>query len=522
MTKEPQTSISSRNGAATSIESSPSATDTSEWESRMAKLVGLEEEPTPLNSQTQETQQTNADKQPTDPNSARTKQALSANPFAKAGLVGATTLAVVMFAGVVLSQIMSGGGKPQVKKNVTIKPRSQPEAPPRLQQLETEVETLKTKLALEKQAEAVKTAQQQLRRIKPKSEAPNKPSPPKAPTPVKNISPPQVITRVVQEPQPIEAPQIQPAPPPAPPPEPDPIQEWQRLAKLGSYGRVTQDISKQSTSKIPSPPKKPSTLLNKPKPELKQKPSPPIASQRRQRNGKSTFIGSSAKAVVATAIFGESTKLPGKNNRNLPNRKSNIRPNSKPNVQPNSKQDDNVFVVRLREPLKTRKGEIVVPKGSEIITKISSISQSGLVELNVTKVLLKQKDGLIERSVTPNALKIRGSKGKPLIASNYTGKNSSIARMDAELFVLGGLGKASELINNSDSTTTTTSTSTVVTTDDDTNILAGFLEGGMDTVVPQMTRRNQQKISQMMRKNNVWFIKAGEKVEVYVNKEIQF
>lgn len=524
MTQKHQTSVSSRNGAVTSTDNSPSATDISEWESRIAKLVGLEEDITPSNSQIQKISQTQekqeiqeitADKQTTDPNSVRTKQSLSANPFAKATLVGATTLAAVVVAGAFLSQIMGGGGKQQAKRNVTIPTPSQPETPNRLEQLETEVDTLKTKLALAKQAETVKAAQQKLRNIKPK------PSLSQAPKTVKNISPPEVITRVVREPQPVPPPQIQTAPPAPPQPElppapvkPDPMEKWQKLATLGSYGMVTEDISKQNTVKTASAStKKVESPLGRSKSGLKQKPNVSIASRRRQQNGKSTVIGSSAEAVIATGIFGETTKS---------QRRSRSRSNKN---NSDSNKDNNVFVVLLEEALKSRDGEVVVPAGSEILTQVSSISDKGLVRLNVTKVLLKGKDKneVIERNITPNALTIRAPEGKPLIASSYPNNSSSVARRDAAIFGLGGLGRAAQLFNRTQTRIVRDEGAVFSeTNNDDPNIAAGILEGGMRSLVPQITRRNQQAISRMSRKSDIWFLKAGKEVEVYVNQEVQF
>ena len=402
---------------------------------------------------------------------------------------------------------MGGGGKQQAKKNPITQPPAQPKAPPRLEQLETQVETLKTKLALAKQAEAVKTAQQELRNTKPKPKVAEKPSPPRTPAPVKNVSPPEVITRVIREPQPVPQPQTQPPPPPpppAPPEKPDPMQEWQRLARLGSYGMVTQDISKQDTI-ASAPAKKVEPPLNKPGSELR--PKPRITSQRRPRNTKSTVVGSSAEAVIATAVFGETTKSQRKTNKK----------------DGDSKQNDNVFVIRLEEPLKARDGEVVVPRGSEIFTKVGSIADNGLVELNVTKVLLRGENGLIERNVTPNALAIRAPKGKPLIAKNYSNKGSSIARRDAASFVLGGVGRTAQLFNRTQTRIVREDGETFSeTNNDDPNIAAGILEGGIRNVVPQINRRNQQAISQLRRKTNVWLLEQGKEVEVYVNQEIQF
>ncbi|KST62555.1 TrbI/VirB10 family protein [Mastigocoleus testarum] len=521
------TPVSSRNSTVTDIDNSPSSTDISEWESRIAKLVGLEEEVTSPSSQIKETSLTEAisenqrievSKETPDPNSVRTKQSLSANPFAKAGLVGASTLVAVLFAGGFLSQIMGGGGKQQVKKNVTVQP-PQVKTPNRLEQLETEVDTLKTKLALAKQAEAVKNAQQQLRRNKPKPEVVNKPSPPKPPKPTQNISPPEVITRVIREPRPVEINQTQPALPEPPPPQPvatpdptpdpDPMQKWQKLAKLGSYGMVTQDISKQNTVKTASAPKrKVEPLVSRPKSKVTPKPS----TSRRSGSGKRTVVGSSAEAVIATAIFGETTKSRGR---------SRSRSRSSGNSD-NSSTDNNVFVVRLEEPLKARDGEVIVPAGSEILTQVSSISDRGLMRLNVTKLLVKDKDELIEKSLSPNALTIRAPEGKPLMAKSYPNKGSSIAGRDALTFGLGGLGRAAQLFNRTETRIVRDEGAVFSeTNNNDPNITAGILEGGMRSLVPQVTRRNQQAISRINRKSDIWFLKAGKEVEVYVNQEVR-
>lgn len=510
------TSVSSRNSTVTDIENSPSTTDISEWESRIAKLVGLEEEVTSPSSQIKETSLTEGisenqpievSKETPDPNSVRTKQPLSANPFAKAGLVGASTLVAVLFAGGFLSQIMGGGGKQPVKRNVTVQP-PQVKTPNRLEQLETEVDTLKTKLALAKQSEAVKNAQQQLRRSKPKPEVVNKPSPP--PKPTQNISPPEVITRIIREPRPVEINQTQPALPEPPPPQPeatpDPMEKWQKLAKLGSYGMVTQDISKQNTVKTASAPKrKVEPLVSRPKSTVTPKPS----TSRRSGSGKLTVVGSSAQAVIATAIFGETTKSRGRS-RNRSSRNND-----------SSSTDNNVFVVRLEEPLKARDGEVVVPAGSEILTQVSSISDRGLMRLNVTKLLVKDRDELIERSLPPNALTIRAPEGKPLMAKSYPNKGSSIAGRDALTFGLGGLGRAAQLFNRTETRIVRDEGAVFSeTNNNDPNITAGILEGGMRSLVPQVTRRNQQAISRMSRKSDIWFLKAGKEVEVYVNQEV--
>ncbi|NJO29956.1 MAG: TrbI/VirB10 family protein [Richelia sp. SL_2_1] len=99
-----------------------------------------------------------------------------------------------------------------------------------------------------------------------------------------------------------------------------------------------------------------------------------------------------------------------------------------------------------------------------------------------------------------------------------------MALMDAELFALGGLGKAAEIINRTESQVVTGENGTVAVTNVNRNpsTAAAILEGGMKTVIPQITRRNQRAMSEMSRKTNIWFLPPGKEVEIFVNQETQF
>lgn len=78
-------------------------------------------------------------------------------------MVGTTTFALVLVAGAFLSQMMNSTSQKPRKANVILPKTPKTTTETRLQLLEGEVETLKTKLALAEQAQAVKLAQQQLR-----------------------------------------------------------------------------------------------------------------------------------------------------------------------------------------------------------------------------------------------------------------------------------------------------------------------------------------------------------------------
>jgi hypothetical protein len=509
----------------------------SDWELRMAKLVGFEQESPATETQTEVGEDTANLPQLSSPSpepEVSTKQSLSSNPFAKLAFVGTATFALVLVAGAFLSQLMSATNQKPKKTNIVAQKAPQTSTETRLQQLEGELETLKTKLALAEQAQAVKLAQQQLRVGKVKSPQPTsgvetarnnrlRIALQRTPTPTKTVyMPPRVVTRVVTVPQTppkstsplpvVPTPETQPTVQFTPQHTPDPLQEWARLSKLGSYGQVLATATPNNTPtnaniNRPTPlavnnPKVPPKINNSQSEDNTSEPSTSVVSQAQTKSPKSVRVGTSVKAVLATAVFGETTRAT--NNRNN---------------QDNSPK--NVFVVRLQEPLKSIDGEVVLPAKTEFLTEVSSISEQGLVQLNVIKLVRENNGNLTEQSLPQNAILIRASAGKPLVANQYK-RGTSTAMIDASQFVLGGIGKAAELFNRTESQVTTTATGTVVTNSNPRrNLLAGILEGGVRTVVPQITQRNQQAISQAMQRTNIWFLPAGKEVEIYINQTMQ-
>ncbi|MEH1932094.1 hypothetical protein [Nostoc sp.] len=510
-----------------------------DWESQMSRLVGFEEEsstdiPGSENSVT-------AQEFLSQPQQVQTKEAFSSNPFAKLALVGAATLLIVLVGGVFLSKLMSTSSQ-KPKNIVSPEARSQPTNESSSQQLGSEVDSLKTKLALTEQAQLVKAAQQQLRIAKSTPPvALQQPSvssrdiPKVIPTPAPTVYVPRTVTveRIVKVPasQPSPSPQLPVVKPNAqpvvnitPPSPPSPLEEWTRLAKLGSYGQVNA-----TNQAIAAAPEIPNTPAQEQKPNPNPDQTTPVVSQAQPQGQKTVPVGTSAKAVLATAIFGESTKSNGGNEGN---------------------EQKNVFVIRLQEPLKSTDGAIAVPANTEFLAEVGSLSDQGLLQMNVVKFISKNDGNLTERSLPNNAFIIRGTQGKPLIANKFPSQSSSIASMDAGLFVLGGISKAAELVNlpdtrfvplttssttpNSTTTdgsttgsttgstptgsTTTSSTTITTVTEPRRNLAAGVLEGGLNSVVPQIAQRNQQAIAQMSQQNGVWFLPAGTNVEIYVNQ----
>jgi hypothetical protein len=534
---------------------SPPELDTLDWESRMARLVGLVEESSEANTDEAVEESTPALEPLSDPQEVRTKESLSSNPFAKLGLVGAGTLGIVLVAGVFLSQLMNTGKQQPKKNNVSM--RSQPISDSRPQQLQSELETLKTKLALTEQAEAVKAAQQKLRLQKPTPVAArpvSQPQPPtsvnrvripveRIPTPVRTVYVPRVVTvervvkvpsippktipqkpansQILPSPLPIVAANTQPIVTVTPKPTPDPLQEWAKLAKLGSYGMVTMtgnSVQAATPTPTPTPPVNNTRLATNTKPDDEPEEEPtPAASQTKQQTPKSVVVGTRAKAVFATAVFGETTRSTNSNKKD--------------------ESGKDVFVVRLKEPLKSVDGAIALPAKTEFLAQVRSISDQGFLQMDVVKVIVPtNNNNFTEKSLPANAITVRATQGKPLIASQYSNQGGSVAGLtDVGVFALNGVGKAAEIFNRPDTriqcvpNTTVTSGTSVTnnncfqTTDTRRNILAGVLEGGATNIAQQVSQRNQQNISKRQsQRTNVWFMPAGKEIEIYVNQTTQF
>ncbi|QIR41653.1 TrbI/VirB10 family protein [Tolypothrix sp. PCC 7910] len=512
---------------------SPLEVHSDEWELRIAHLVGFEEESASVDI---EAVSEAAESQPSlpEPSEVKTEQSLSSNPFAKLGVVSTATLAIVLVAGTFLSQLMGSNQKP--KKNIIVSPEMQPTTTKDSisEDLAAEVETLKTKLALTEQADAIKLAQQKLRSGKlisttqlanQRNSQPDTfpdrrtvlPIIPTPPLPPSAVNAPRVVTveRIVRPPYPQQTPfplpsllpqpiATNPTPQPiinvTPSPTPNPLQEWAKLAKLGSYGQVAVNSTPNvnTTTAINQGNEQVPPQTNNPQSEQTPRQQTSVVSQVAPQSPKSIAIGSSAKAVLATAVFGETSKSSNSDNKN-------------------------VFVVRLKEPLKAVDGAIAIPANTELLAEIGSLSEQGLLQLKVVKIIAKENGNLTERSLPENAMMVRASQGRPLIANQFPNRGSSILGMDIGLFVLGGLGKAAELTNRTESQVVTTNAGgTIISnTNPQRNIWAGVLEGGMNTVVPQITQRNQQAIAQMSQRSNVWFLPAGTAVEIYVNQLMQ-
>ncbi len=192
-------------------------------------------------------------------------------------------------------------------------------------------------------------------------------------------------------------------------------------------------------------------------------------------------------------------------------------------VATKSDRESEKFIIQLAESLTDEQGFVTLPVGTAIVAQVVDIPKSGLAQLEATQIVI---DGQ-EYVLPAGAISIRGTKGQPLIASKWGNKGGAIASHDATTFLFGSLAKVGEVINRPDveSSTSTSgsgfSTSTT-TRSSSPNLLGAVLEGGFAPLTKQILQRNERDLQKMLQRSDVWYVRAGTNVQVFVNQSFEF
>ena len=111
----------------------------------------------------------------------------------------------------------------------------------------------------------------------------------------------------------------------------------------------------------------------------------------------------------------------------------------------------------------------------------------------------------------------------PIMAQNYHHSRGRIRGLNAQIALMGALGKVGELLNRPSSATTTSTPyiSSTSVSNGDTNILGGLLEGGFNSLEQQVSQQNQQEIQDILSRPNVWYVPAGDGLQIFINSSFQ-
>ncbi|WP_416671446.1 hypothetical protein [Egbenema bharatensis] len=485
-------------------------------------------------------------------------------PLPKFALVG--TILFPVF-GIVCWFVLGGGNRsPQVEApvlNTAIAP-SQTTESEEVARLQEENAKLKARMALDDQVEIEQQLRQSNTQMQPPEVETQEKSPVEpevTPMPARTESPPRQV--VYNSP----SPQIQTTPAPvtrptsvarsaAPTQLVDPMQQWQRLAQLGSYGSIrpegittvefssAQQGASQSvpglstlvsaTSSVPIARIAPTSAVQLPSsgrvPQTRERENPPDntlnveqrfpdevsqdASAMQARN----LLSQTSLSVLedAEAIILEGSSIP----------QSLIAGTRSPGVLltpivVDESEGQTQFAVILSESLIDSRGATAFPGGTQFLVQVDHISETGQVHLSATTATWDVNGHQQELILPTGVIQVRGEAGEPLMAKHYEDRGDEIAAMDAGQFLLGAIGRAAELYTRSETRIQTRGSSTVVTENNpEPNILAGLIEGGTNAILGTIQERNRRAVERLEELPNGRFVEAGTPVEIFVNQSL--
>ncbi|MCH2232526.1 MAG: hypothetical protein MK105_19470 [Crocinitomicaceae bacterium] len=308
----------------------------------------------------------------------------------------------------------------------------------------------------------------------------------------------------------------------------DPLQQWQTLAQIGSYGggessksteagavneaETTNQVALTNHSTVPShntssiiPRTQPIPGTNHSVTRVSTNPTrvaqninqnSHVSEEERFLLGNTTSqqiaIGQRATAVLESSLISES----------------------------NGGQSDFVerFVVTLSTPLNNEQGAVILPTGTPMLVAVRSVHDSGKVTAVVESVV---KDGQ-EITLPSGAMFLRDAGGNPLMASLMESGQRERMEANATTFVMGALSKTGELLNRGETSTFISGGNFSQTQQfNEPNYIGGLLEGGFTPLAERMNQQHENRLSTLDNRTPLWIVEQGTTVEVFVNQTIQ-
>lgn len=498
-----------------------------------------------------------------DLSTTKTKRRLHENPLAKLGLISGV-MGVLFFGIGYFLVSTSGFGQRQSAKVSEPAPAEEtlsPEAAA-LADRERELGELKTANALGNQSQALEYQQRQESTLsaRPRSAQPSEESEPSGSQPDSSSTPaspsPPTVRSVSQVQQRPVRPPVRPAQPVQPasslaaptarPVEPSNISEasaidsqarWAELAALGSYGNIDYqsaatlgielEAEEFDTESAMTASYEPVAVFvsNKSVEDISQSEdasdkeeslteAPPAVSEATQlsdaqqmRSDIDALLG--VREVVSDAAFNEPYRV-------FPGERTSGRLLT-PVVYSEDAGVSQEVVLELAGDLMAG-DQVALSVGTQVVASVNSVDASGLVTLQVESVVLPADSAYTDISLNPSSLQIRGADGEPLIASAYRGDEREMRDLELDAALIGALGGIGRVLTQPDSESTAIGPggSISTTNNGNPNILGGILDGAAQAVIAPRQERLRQEASEISQRPNVWYVPAGQEIEVLV------
>ena len=291
----------------------------------------------------------------------------------------------------------------------------------------------------------------------------------------------------------------------APPVDPyadlSPVERWQAIASMGSFGRATPSARSATVASVPvaapsvpvapQAPARPASSSN----SLSQIRSASSTPGMRSASLADVLVGTTANGSMTTAVV-----LSGDNSEA-------VNPTA-----PNAIK----YLVTLTSPIKDATGAVALPAGATLVSVVSGFSaQTGTMQLMVKGVLYNNK----EYMAPDGAILIRDSDGASLRASRTGGSNPIVTAVLPSL--LQGAASAAGTLTQNQGTTVTNGSVTTTSSSGSPNIGAGFIQGASQSLAQQIAQATQSANSSAQGRTQSWKLSEGKAVQIFVNSTFQ-
>ncbi|MBE9180220.1 hypothetical protein IQ268_16780 [Oculatella sp. LEGE 06141] len=530
-----------------------------------------------------------------DPHQNATPKKLSGSPWAKVTMVGAGLFVIFGTAGLMVSRIMTEGGKVDLQTFDPGAPSPSPSPSPSSSPVDKDGKTvgeLKGELALSQQKDGFQAAEEAANGQRADEVSPTdldaqqrrnaQSQPPQSTVAVARIPPPvppAPARTVARTPPPVRQAAAPPSrtassgspgggsaraaqPRPVSPAEElnNSIEQWEVLAQVGSYETTAIPVSETTVASIPTAARiqtprsfsrdallvrddSPETLLAQSIAEVS--PSDPTLAQIEEaklqaQQTRSQLPPGDMVPTVSTTVETSPTVtdvepsiqaqaplaelesrvlegIPTTTTQQLPTGTNAIGTLSSPLMWADNANLDSRFVVTLDEPLLDSSGQVAVPVETSLVFELNAVSGNGLVSASAVSIVSNGSElALPERAIT-----LQGLDG-PLFAE----QDSDDGGIDLSSALVGAIANVGAVITQPDTQVSQTFnggfSSSSSSTRGNRNVLGAVLEGAATPVLEQITERNQQALRTVGPQESVWYLPAGESVQVFVNQSLEF
>ncbi|MBG1268018.1 TrbI/VirB10 family protein [Nostoc sp. WHI] len=183
--------------------------------------------------------------------------------------------------------------------------------------------------------------------------------------------------------------------------------------------------------------------------------------------------------------------------------------------------NSNRSVARLQEDLRDNYGQVAIPNGTTFAVELASVDGGSYAVASVRGII---KDNT-EYPISAGAISVTGEGGRPLIARRFQDRGGEIARSDLFSGAVSALGKVGEIMNQPDSEEEILDEFTGRirrrSSGNQRNLTGALISGFFGNISQNLSERNQRATQEITSRPNIWYIEAGTKVTITVNRSLE-